>query len=49
MLDAYLSLDSDRIAAEAAREAAAEFADVSGKRSASLIFLDDLLCGGTNR
>lgn len=48
LLDAYLALDADRIAAEAAREAAAALADVPGERYASLIIMDDLLGGGTN-
>jgi hypothetical protein len=49
LLDAYLALDADRIAAEAAREAAAALADVPGECYASLIIMDDLLGGGTNR
>jgi hypothetical protein len=50
LLDAYLALDADRIAADAAREAAAAvLADVPGECYASLIIMDDLLGGWTNR
>jgi hypothetical protein len=49
LLDDFLALDADRIAAEAAREAAAVLAEVPGEVYATLIIMDDLMGGGTNR
>jgi hypothetical protein len=53
LLDNYLALDADRIAAEAAGEAAAVIAEVldemPGEVYATLILMDDLMGGGTNR
>ena len=49
LLDDFLALDADRIAAEAAREAAAVLAEVPGEVYVTLIIMDDLMGGGTNR
>jgi hypothetical protein len=49
LLDELLALDADRIAAEAAREAAAVLAEVPGEVYVTLIIMDDLMGGGTNR
>src|SRR5262245_37941675 len=49
LLDDFLALDADRIAVEAAREAAAVLAEVPGEVYVTLIIMGDLMGGGTNR
>lgn len=48
-LDALLSLDADRLAAEAAADAERDVADVPGEFKASLVLADDVGGGWTNR
>ncbi len=49
LLDDYLAIDGDGVGAQAAREAAAQLADVPGDFKVGLLVCDDLLGGGTNR
>jgi hypothetical protein len=49
LLDGFLALDADRIAARAAAEASARCADVPGEFKATLVMVDDLMGGWTNR
>jgi hypothetical protein len=49
LLDAYLAMDGDGIAARATAEAAAELADVPGDLKVGLVVVDDLMGGGSNR
>lgn len=49
LLDTLLALDADRVGARAAEEAAAELDDDRGEYKATLIVVDDLKGGWTNR
>jgi hypothetical protein len=49
LLDQYLALDADAVAAQAVGTAAAELADVPGTFKAALVMADDLMGGWTNR
>jgi hypothetical protein len=49
LLDALLALDADAVAARAAAQAAARLADEPGAFNASLVVVDDLMGGWTNR
>jgi len=49
LLDELLALDADGLAARAAGETAARFADVPGEFPAALVVADDLKGGWTNR
>src|SRR4051812_47516924 len=49
LLDAYLAMDGDGIAARATAEASARLADVPGDLKVGLVVVDDLMGGGSNR
>src|SRR6516165_1268974 len=49
LLDAYLAMDGDGIAARATAEASARLADVPGELKVGLVVIDDLMGGGSNR
>jgi hypothetical protein len=49
LLDAFLALDADRIAARALEEASARLADIPGDAKVTLVVADDLMGGWTNR
>ena len=49
LLDQLLAMDADGIGAQAAKGASAETADVPGEYKASLVLVDDLKGGWTNR
>src|SRR5262245_28446454 len=49
LLDAYLAIDGDGIAARATAEASARLADVPGDLKVGLVVIDDLMGGGSNR
>jgi hypothetical protein len=49
LLDALLAMDADAIAAEAAREASADLADLPGEYKTAIVVADDLKGGWTNR
>jgi hypothetical protein len=49
LLDAYLALDADGIAARATAEAAARLAELPGNCKVTLVIVDDLKGGWTNR
>jgi hypothetical protein len=49
LLDAFLALDADKIAARALEEASAQLADIPGDAKVTLVVVDDLMGAGTNR
>src|ERR1043166_7393743 len=49
LLDAFLAIDADRVATEAAADASAALADVPGDAKVGLVVTDDLMGAWTNR
>ena len=49
LLDAFLALDADKIAAHAVEEASARLTDIPGAAKVTLVVVDDLMGAGTNR